>query len=384
MVKKFFLFLLIVFFVFVNACVETQSSVSNSVEKITCADGSVVNSIEDCVPKPVSCDDKCDGTTRLFNGKVVDGKCVYEEKVNALECGFVPGVTDPCESVSCENKCNGTTWLANGSCVDGECEYETSLEDSVKCKYDFNVFVQDCYYLGNPDNEFAIFFTIRNLSDVETNRRESVWLKEPSGKVYSYHYINGKYGKGRVLFDKITWNSTLINWRLLPHKGNLWTINNLEQGLKEENDKKIQLIYCPKESNPKKGDCDETNGLILYEGTTHDCLKKFHEEKYFPPSCKSDYCVKVGEFFEISVTNEGNNDFVSQDPTGFSPKAIWFIKKTNDTSNCQGQTGCYGKDIYKFKAKETGSYTIQIPKCKPWDCENTTKTEEFTIEIKEE
>jgi hypothetical protein len=383
LVKKILFALILISLLFVFGCVQEGTPIQE--EQIICADGRIVNSIEDCIPKPVDCSNKCIETTYLFNGKEVNGECVYEEKLNAIECGFIPGISDPCENVLCENKCIEKNWFAEGECIEGNCVYETELIDSVKCKYDFNVFIQDCYYLGSPDNEFSIFFTMRNLGNEETNRKESIWLKDKnSGEVYSYYYLNGNYGNRRVLFDSIQWNSLLIKWTQLPHKGNLWTIKNLEKGLLEENNKEIQLIYCPVEADSKEGNCDESNGLILFEGSTHDCLKKFHEEKYFPPKCTADYCIKVNEFIYHSVENETANEFITQTPEGFDSSMLWFVRMDSDLTECQGIQGCYGKDVLVFKAKKTGTTTVTIPKCKVWDCDGTKKTETITIEVKEE
>ncbi|MBN2127319.1 MAG: hypothetical protein JW703_02910 [Candidatus Diapherotrites archaeon] len=378
------LFLIGLFLIFVFGCIQEGTPIQN--ELITCADGSVVNSVQECVPvqQSLECNDKCSDTTRLTQGHEVNGECVYDSKKdNAIECGFIPGISNPCENISCENKCSGTTWLANGSCSEGNCNYSTELTDSVKCKYDFNVFLQDCYYLGSPDNEFGIVFTIRNLGTKETNRKESIWLKGTDGTVYSYYYLNNNYGKGRVLFDTIQWTSSIFTWRGDPKKGQLWTIKNLESGLKEENNKEFQLIYCPKETDSKLGDCDESNGLILYEGNTHSCLKELHEEKYFPPSCTSDYCINVGEFIYHKVTDETANEYLTQNPTGYAQDMLWFVRMDDDLTGCAGVQGCYGKDVLVFKAKKIGKTTITIPKCKVWDCENTTKTETITVEVKE-
>lgn len=270
---KEFIFLAFALILFFSACVQQQP------EDFSCPLGFDKIDSNQCIQK-IECKDKCDSTTFYSQGKAENSNCVYELKEElSSKCGYIVPV-NACENVSCENKCDGSTWQSNGSCVEGKCVYASNLLNSVKCKYDFNVFVQDCYYLGGFENEFGIFLTIKNLGSTETMDKESIWIKDSEGELYQYYYLNYNYGKNRVLFDRTKWNGVIINWRQKPHQGQLWQMK-IENGLKPENNKGFQVIYCPVEADPYENDCDESNGLVLYESTTHACLKELRPGKYF-------------------------------------------------------------------------------------------------------
>ncbi|MFH0714034.1 MAG: DUF1554 domain-containing protein [Candidatus Micrarchaeota archaeon] len=76
----------------------------------------------------VSCQDKCDGTKRKYNGQCLSatGQCVYSEVAcaNGCESSGCKGV-NPCAGVTCGNVCDGNTLKSGGTCVAGTCQYST-------------------------------------------------------------------------------------------------------------------------------------------------------------------------------------------------------------------------------------------------------------------
>ena len=76
----------------------------------------------------IVCENYCDGTTKYYNGKCVDGECVYDVIENSEECGFV----DPCKDVLPDWICQkvdgeNTGWkIDNNECYD-------SVYDAVSC-----------------------------------------------------------------------------------------------------------------------------------------------------------------------------------------------------------------------------------------------------------
>ena len=79
----------------------------------------------------IVCENYCDGTTKYYNGKCVDGECVYDVIENSEECGFV----NPCEGVTCPDVCIGKDLYSQRCNPDtGECEPDALIEkDSIVC-----------------------------------------------------------------------------------------------------------------------------------------------------------------------------------------------------------------------------------------------------------
>ncbi|MFH1588486.1 MAG: hypothetical protein ABIA76_04070 [Candidatus Diapherotrites archaeon] len=357
-------------FIFVFGCVqETPSEIPP------------INNENNSLPPAIDCPEKCKGTTWMSEGESINGECVYSEsELNSEKCGYI--ASDLCEEIECGNKCSEKAWLENGECISGECIYKKEIQNSIKCKYSFDVFVQDCYYLQGPENSFGIFFSIKNLGEEETKDKESIWIKG-TDKVYQYQYLNYNYGKNRTLFDTINWTSILIKWRQKPYKGQLFEIE-VENGLAPENDVSFQLIYCPEGTNPRDNDCDESNGLVLYESTTQKCLQEIHPDKYnFSNECTADYCIALNEYFDIEIDDEANEGYITNDPDGYDRDIVRFVRKTDDYLECEGQQNCFGKDVFRFQAKAEGTTTISIEKCKAGNCDATAKTEEFTVDARE-
>ena len=75
----------------------------------------------------VTCEDKCDGNVRLYNGYCdpSTGECIYEETYCDYGCRGGKCIGNPCEGVTCEDYCSDSIYYYDGYCdpSTGECEY---------------------------------------------------------------------------------------------------------------------------------------------------------------------------------------------------------------------------------------------------------------------
>ncbi len=79
--------------------------------------------------KGIGCGSRCDGNNLQYNGKCIDGNCVFETKTCAVGCINAACKQAPCTK-DCNDYCENNVRHYNRACIDGNCFYST-----VQCSF---------------------------------------------------------------------------------------------------------------------------------------------------------------------------------------------------------------------------------------------------------
>jgi len=93
--------------------------------------------------------------------------------------------------------------------------------------------------------------------------------------------------------------------------------------------------------------------------------------------------------YEIAVNDSFQIELDSNPTTGFAWKwtnresgSIVESTSTDYIPDAPASTGGGGKEIWKFKGLESGTDTIKMEYCRPWDTTSTVKTEDITVTVR--
>lgn len=93
--------------------------------------------------------------------------------------------------------------------------------------------------------------------------------------------------------------------------------------------------------------------------------------------------------YEIAVNESIQIELNSNPTTGFAWK--WTNKESVSIVNLTGTeyipdapalTGSGGKEIWKFTGLKSGTDTIKLEYCQPWDTTSTVNTKNITVKVK--
>lgn len=107
--------------------------------------------------------------TAKKNGQATIYAVCNGRKSNSIQV-TVADAPDPCKDVTCDDQCKGTTWLYNGHCVDGRCVYSFEKR-SAKCGWVTptpapTITPKDCEpYKKAMDNHYASYKAIKRLEN---------------------------------------------------------------------------------------------------------------------------------------------------------------------------------------------------------------------------
>ncbi|RLG20229.1 hypothetical protein DRN67_00545 [Candidatus Micrarchaeota archaeon] len=166
-----------------------------------------------CNPDPcagVVCEDYCDGNTRMYNGRCIDGQCEYSAIDCMHGCEFGLCVGDACEGITCQDYCDGNILYYNGACAEGNCKYSSTIcpygcsnaqcEDLV-CDIEFEKYTVCIgeWVVGH------VYGAPLDTCDLYYRTDGGDWKRDPTTPTFvldeNGHYAESRAGGGEALFD---------------------------------------------------------------------------------------------------------------------------------------------------------------------------------------
>ena len=238
--------------IILSGCIQQQENGAVCAQVITPA----VSPQGECIEFPTPCD--------VPAGFTIVNNCEEQREQEQPQDGTQDTGQILCFGIICADLCDGTTRLSEGRCVEGQCSYASTTPNSPQCGFDdseyrFESELVFCEYDGIVD-KYTLFYQIRNRTENIPTYRSKIWIKVPELDYGQAKTIQANYEQDRIL-----WEEQQYSYEGVGYKGQAWEIRNVDTNA----DLHFQLIYCEPDVSDKE-DCDETTGIVIVEGDTGD------------------------------------------------------------------------------------------------------------------